>query len=258
MSPTKSPVVRFHSMIANARPPQRADRSAAGTLPTRAFRYCEAVTSASAFGWWVFPPLDFQVIWDGADIFWAHDAEPQWQVLASSALAPDFAAAFDAAAPPALAGRAPPFLTALPEIGTLQIWTGLMARTRPDWSLLLRAPANVPPPGGYTLYEGIVESDRWFGPLFTNVRLTRSHTPIRFRSDFPLLQVQPLPRDLYSDGTLAAMAIGPDMPGFAPDDWDAFDTSVVAPSADTNRPFGAYATATRKRARSGCPMHATA
>ena len=43
----------------------RADRAAAGTMPTRAFRYCEAMTSASAFGWYVFPPITFSLMWDG-------------------------------------------------------------------------------------------------------------------------------------------------------------------------------------------------
>ncbi len=41
---------RFYRLIETARPPQRADRSAAGTLPTRAYRYCDAVTSATAYG----------------------------------------------------------------------------------------------------------------------------------------------------------------------------------------------------------------
>ena len=43
--PTK--LVTFHRLIPNARLPQRADRSAAGTLPTRAYRYCEPATTAS-------------------------------------------------------------------------------------------------------------------------------------------------------------------------------------------------------------------
>ena len=38
-------VVRFYRLVEDARPPQRADRSAVGTLPTRAYRYCEAVSN---------------------------------------------------------------------------------------------------------------------------------------------------------------------------------------------------------------------
>jgi hypothetical protein len=50
------PTARFYRLIEQARAPRRADRSALGTLPTRAYRYCEAITSAASFGWYVFPP----------------------------------------------------------------------------------------------------------------------------------------------------------------------------------------------------------
>ena len=141
------PVVRFYRLIDEARFPQRADRSAAGTLPTRAYRYCQPATSAAGFGWWVFPPADLQFLWDGHDIFWQRTGGADWLPLAPSAQFPDFAARFDATAPKSVAGCSPPFLTALPESGTLQIWTGLIARTAMDWSLLIRAPANLPSRG---------------------------------------------------------------------------------------------------------------
>ncbi len=254
MNGPSKPIVQFYRLIDEARFPQRADRSAAGTLPVRAYRYCEAVTSAASFGWWVFPPTDLQFLWDGHDIFWQCTGGPDWLPLMSAAQFPDFAARFDATAPAYLAGCAPPFLTALPEPGTLQIWTGLMARTALDWSLLIRAPANLPSPGGYSMYEGIVETDRWFGPLFTNLRFTRTHTPVRLRADFPLVQVQPLPRAAYGNATLAAVAHVADLAGLAESDWADYRDTIAVPSNDPDRAFGAYAVATRKRASGVCPM----
>jgi len=76
------PVVRFYRLIDEARFPQRADRSAAGTLPTRAYRYCQPATSAAGFGWWVFPPADLQFLWDGHDIFWQRTGGADWLPLA--------------------------------------------------------------------------------------------------------------------------------------------------------------------------------
>jgi hypothetical protein len=253
MSPPE-PRLRFHRLIATARPPQRADRAAAGTLPTRAYRYCDAVTSAAGYGWWVFAPMDLQLIWDGHDIFWYFDGAPDWMKLSPAAQFPNFAEAFDAAAPAALRGCAPPFLTVLPEAGTVQIWTGLMASTAPNWSLLIRPPANLPLPGGYGLYEGIVETDTWFGPLFTNLRLTRTHKPIHLRADFPLLQVQPLPREAYAEPTLNATEIVPDMSGMREQDWGAYHASIAGPAEDPERPFGAYAVAARRRRQGVCPF----
>jgi hypothetical protein len=251
-----TPIVRFFRLIDEARLPQRADRSAAGTLPTRAYRYCEAVTSATAFGWWAFLPIDIELLWDGHEIFWRYVTEMEWLPLQPAAQFPDFAVRFDATAPSSLAGCSPPFLTALPEPGTLQIWTGLMARTAQDWGLLIRAPANLPGPGGYALYEGIIDSDRWFGPLITNMRLTRTHSTIRLRADFPLVQVQPLPRIAFADSTLAAASSVADMRGLTASDWAEYEATIATPNADLGRPFGAYAVSARKRRRGNCPIGA--
>src|SRR5258708_5058396 len=55
-TPTGPPpaITRIYQVISEGRAPQRADRAVAGTMPTRAHRYCEAMTSASAFGWYIY------------------------------------------------------------------------------------------------------------------------------------------------------------------------------------------------------------
>jgi len=253
MSRSPDAIVRLYRLIEQGRAPQRADRSAAGTLPTRAYRYCEAVTSATAFGWWAFPPLDLMLLWDGADIFWQYDGVSDWLPLTPSAQFPGFAAQFNAIVPPVLQDRSPPFLTALPEPGTLQIWTGLIARTAPGWHLLLRAPANLPAPSGFSLYEGIVATDRWFGPLFTNLRLTRTHAPVRLRADFPFLQLQPVQHIAYSDDILSSMTFTGEMGGLQDGDWADYHSTIVVPNEDPQRAFGGYAVAARKRRQTMCP-----
>src|SRR5262249_37654224 len=60
-----SVVCRFYRLIPDAPVPRPADRSADGTLPVNAYRYCEAIASASAFGWYMYPPLSFSLWWDG-------------------------------------------------------------------------------------------------------------------------------------------------------------------------------------------------
>lgn len=244
-----TPIVRFHRLIPTVRLPQRADRSAMGTISARAARYCDALTLASAFGYYVFAPMDFSLIWDGQSISWTHAGTDCWHHL-ETAQFPGYARAFDAAAPAELSGCAPPFLSALPEPGCLQIWTGLFARTAPDWSLLLRPLANFPAPAGYVPFEGMLEADRWFGPLFTNLRLTRTDTPIRIRADLPLIQAQPLPRRVYNDATLNAFDTTSDMAELSEADWAAYRDTIVRPNAEPDRPLGRYAVAGRRRRRS--------
>ena len=239
-------LITFHRFVPEARFPMRADRSAAGSLPTRAFRYCEPATSAAAFGYYLFPPTSFTLMWDGHTVRWSFQGAGQWQPL-TAAQFPGFRDRFDAAAPEEIKEFSPPFVGALQEPGLIQLWTGYVIRTAPGWSSLVRAPANIPRHGGYETFEGIVETNRWFGPLIINLRLTKTDFPIEFRADFPLIQVQPLPRQAYDDAHLNNYEIVPDLAGLRPEDWDAYYDTVVRPNTQENRPRGHYAAAARKR-----------
>jgi hypothetical protein len=104
------------------------------------------------------------------------------------------------------------------------------------------------------MYEGIIESDRWFGPLFTNLRFTRSHAPVRLRPDFPLAQVQPLPRLAYADSTLGATTTTAEIASLTAGDWADYKATIADPNEDPDRSFGSYAVTARKRSRAGCPM----
>jgi hypothetical protein len=185
-------------------------------------------------------------MWDGSNVVWTYKGAEDWYPLPKSAQFPSFSAQFDESAPEDMAGFAPPFLSSLIEPGIVQIWSGLFARTAPGWSLLLRAPANLVRNPGYENYEGIIETDRWFGPLFTNVRLTRTHAPIEFDAEYPFLQVQPVHQSLYGDA-LDKFDIVPELSELKAADWDAYRRTVVQPNVKPDRLRGQYAVATRKR-----------
>src|SRR5262245_22824600 len=90
------PIVEFFQLVANPHPPRRADRSAGGSVPVRALRYCEAMTTASAFGWYVFIPLTFKVVWDGSSILWTYQGIDEWLPLTrETAQFPNFKQKFD-------------------------------------------------------------------------------------------------------------------------------------------------------------------
>jgi len=75
----QGPLIKFFRFIPSAREPQRADRSAAGSMPMRAYRYCEAMTTASAFGWYLFPPMTFSLMWDGRmEVLWTYEGADGW------------------------------------------------------------------------------------------------------------------------------------------------------------------------------------
>jgi hypothetical protein len=203
------------------------------------------VTTASAFGWYVFPPMSFSLMWDGGtDIVWTFKGADGWYKL-DAAQFPNFAERFDRIAPEDVRGFSPPFLGAMTApVGGIQLWSGLAARTAPGWSLLVRPPANLARSQSYECWEGLIETDRWFGPLFTNIRLTRTNMPIEFDANFPFLQVQPIHRSSYG-AALDDVDIVTDLKELAPEDWDAFRATVVKPIQET----GAQAAQAEARGR---------
>ena len=254
-TPQPDPAVTFYGAIPQCRAPMRADPAGLGTLPARGFQYCEALRAASSFGWYVFPPIDFTLQWDGSQVIWTYRGAKAWYPH-TSAQFPGYEAVFDRAAPRHLRGFAPPFLTALPEPGVVQVWTGFFLQSREGWSVLVRPPANLPRSLAFDVYEGIVETDRWFGPLFTNLRLVKTDVPIHFSTEAPLVQVQPLSRGTYAEEVSNGFAVVGDPRAFPQEAWARYEQTIVKPNLDAERMVAAYATLVRRRRRSGCPMAA--
>jgi Family of unknown function (DUF6065) len=241
------PVVEFFQLVPGSRHPRRADKSVGGVIPARALRYCEAITSASAFGWYVFLPLAFKVVWDGHDMLWTYDGADEWMPLTRDAVQyPGFTEAFDQIAPPGAVGFAPPFLTPSLQPGGLQVWTGCIAKTAPGWSLLVRGVANLSHGLSYQMFEGIIETDNWFGPLFDNVRILKTDVPVEFRTDVPFLQVQPVRKETYADKFLQNFTVK-ELRELSAENWEAFQRTVVAPNVDQERKRGQYAVSVRKQ-----------
>ena len=236
-------ICRFYRLIPDAPAPRRADRSADSMLPTRGYRYCEALASASAFGWYIYPPLNFSLVWDGIEIAWTYEGAEDWYPLRAAQF-PGFRQLFEQAAPDPVKPLAPPFLATAREPGVVQIWSGYLARTEPGWALLSRGPANIPRTQGYEHFEGILESETWFGPLFTNIRLTRTDSPVEFHVRYPLFQVQPLLRQCYSEASFEILGLSELSAG----DWQDFE-ATMKPNADQMRKLGHYAVDIRRRRR---------
>jgi hypothetical protein len=241
---SEEPVIcQFYRLIPGAPEPRRADRSADGTLPVTAYRYCEAIASASGFGWYLYPPLNFSLVWDGTEIAWTYEGADGWEAL-RGAQYPNFLDHFAEIAPAALEELAPPFLAQGKLPGVVQIWSGYLAKTAPRWALLSRGVANLPKTQSYENYEGIVETDTWFGPLFTNIRLLRINSPVDFHMRRPLFQVQPLMRQCYRDPPFEVHEAG----DLSAEDWRRFAATIM-PNTDHMRDPGHYAVDTRKRLR---------
>ena len=241
-------MIKFFKIIDGGFAPRFASKSANGTLPTNGYRYCEPLRSATAFGWLAYLPLEFWLIWDGHEVRWTIDEGVTWYPLAGAIQYPGAAARFDAAAPDAIKGYSTPFILRGVDHNVLQIWTGCLIRTDPGYASLIRAPVNQFWRTDYMVMEGIIETDRWFGPLFTNIVLRKTDTPIVFRTTQPFLQVQPIPIEhLAATAQTESAELVEGLDRLTEEDWAAYERTVVNRVRNRKR-LGEYAVDVRRRA----------
>lgn len=201
------PIVEFFCLYPDMPEPEPASRDVRGSVPARAGKVCTPMTVASGFGWYIYPPADFALRWDGSQTEWSllEDNEPAgWCSLSGG---------YDAALP---AGR--DVLARVPEQrrkdldifdmfgGTLgfinadprgpervELITGVIARTPPGWQLLVREPPNWPREDGVQIHEGIIETEWFRSYLPTILRLTIQNRVVRFYRSLPIMVAQPIP-----------------------------------------------------------------
>jgi len=201
-----TPTVEFFSYYENAPLPRPASTDAMGTLPVRAVQYCLPLKAASGNGFYLYPPFDFAVRWDGvrSDFAWL-DGDGnirEWLPLDSgNAVYHPSAADVLAAVPPDRAGvlgevldpEGPSFISADPRAPqTLEILTGIVVRTQPGWVSAVRSVANWASPRPFTVLDGVVETDWYRNDVPTTIRLNQPGEA-RFHRHLPLAQLQVVP-----------------------------------------------------------------
>jgi hypothetical protein len=246
------PLIRFYPLIrapasshlAMPKLPERALDDASGSIPVSAFRFCEPLKAACSLGYYLYLPMAIGLMFDGSDIVWSWDQDGTgigavWEPLHGQVGYPGFEEDFTRMAPAVLRGRAPPLLVRDETRGMVQIWTGVIMKTRPGWSLLVRGPVNdIRHSRGYVVMEGIIQTDRWHGHLFANVQLLHTHRELLITAHQPFVQVIPVHRAHYKDELLNDFTIESAVPV---DIWRGY-AEVIAPHA-----VGRYAVAARQR-----------
>ncbi|MGV9807698.1 DUF6065 family protein [Micromonospora chersina] len=237
MTGTVEPLrVEVYSLYADSRPAEAASPSLGGSLPVRAVRQCPPVAVGSGLGWYVYPPADFALRWDGQETEWSllEENEPvRWRSLAGGydGRLPDAAAQL-AKAPDRFRddldifdryGGEIPFIDVDPRAGNMvELVTGVMARTSPGWCLLARGAPNWPAPTGLQIYEGVVETDWYTSLLPTILRLTEPGRVVRFYRNLPVMCLQPVHRAVLEAAGKAKLVTGQGLDEWPDDVWADF------------------------------------
>lgn len=177
-----------------------ADRSLRGTANEDAVRWCGPFTHANRSGWWVFPPVDIDITWNGGSDF-------EWELLSDYNNADELLVQFlldegDEARPDKWLepgeGRSK-FSFGQIEVGVAQIWTGCIFETPPGWGLQVRSPINMRTPG-YHVMEAMLETDWLQQDIWINLVFHEEGQRVELRRDQwpPLAQLMPVRKETYA------------------------------------------------------------
>jgi hypothetical protein len=202
MMTVASGLIEFFHVLPAGNLPIPSDPSVHGSIPLRAFKYCEPLTTANGFGWLLFPPVDFDLRWDGYACYWRRPTDSKWTQVQSEVL-PEMREGFrEQAEKTGTEHFNFPFLSQMAEYGYIQIWSGLSVRTQPGWVSLVRPLVNTPHADTFDVLEGIIETDWWIGPLLSVVRIKKTDAVVEFRAGTQYAQLQLVKREAYSEQVL--------------------------------------------------------
>lgn len=225
--PISPPEVEFFTFYPDAPPPVPALDTLNGSLPVRANQFCLPVTTASDFGWYLVPLVDLAIRWDGRKTHFAflEENEPSaWKSLGDEeelflsdglerlgVLSHARRQELDQIMTP----RGLQFIDAdLRAMQRIEPHFGLLVRTSPGWSPLVRSVLNEPY-GGYRVLEGITETS-WYRSLASvMVRLNDPGKIVCFLRSIPSTTLQFIPHvDDEATTTRAAsdMRSAPEIP----------------------------------------------
>lgn len=239
------PTLTFHKAHPDLISPMPADKSALGTLPLPAFQFCEALRQGSALGWYIFPPREITLRFDGRFVFVVEDGRPE--KLESRFLGDGFSDHWRSIAPEDFAAEEIPWITAFDHTGHVQVWSGLFVSTAPGWQVMIKPLANIPKRSELVEYEGLVRTDRFQPlPLFYNFNIVATHSDVRLDPEYPLFQVVALPsEDLMPAQASETLALDADT---ASDfNWDGLRRTSRAENEDHT--IGRYGAEIRRRDR---------
>jgi Family of unknown function (DUF6065) len=177
---------------------EQAERTLHGTANRGGVRFCGPFTNANRAGWWLFPPVDIDITWLGGTDFEHELLSPYDSV--DRDLVRFLADEEDLEHVDRWSGAEgrTKFTWGLVEAGVVQIWTGCIFETPPDWALLIRSPVNFPPRACHVM-EAVLETDWLHYDIWLNLVFDRAGETVSLRREGwpPIAQLVPVPRETY-------------------------------------------------------------
>ncbi|MCA1612578.1 MAG: DUF6065 family protein [Acidobacteria bacterium] len=193
-----------------------ADKHLMGEAPRLGVKWCGPFTNANKAGWWVYPPLDIDIVYrppDGRGTYEPKfDEDPEFHSLNRMEGYFDYEVGEDytheevAVIKSMLKRRHRYRKTSRvlydfgnAEMNVANIWTGCVFKTPPGWCLHIRSPINLDLDQPFRIQEAILETDWMRYDIWMNLKFFRYNDWARIRrgQHYPIAQLVPVRRESY-------------------------------------------------------------
>lgn len=169
-----------------------AEKSCLGTANKSGIKWCGPYSAANSFGFWVYPPVDVEIFYDGSKFSSIEeDYSNDDYILLKSLVKPEDKVNIEKWCSPHY-GRTK-FTYGEADKNVVQIWTGLILQTPPGYCLQIRSPINFPK-NDYHVMEGILETDWMQYDIWINL-ICDKNKKIIIKKDFPIAHLVPIKRE---------------------------------------------------------------
>lgn len=173
-----------------------SEKTLNGTANPAGVKWCGPFTNANKMGWWVFSPVDMDIIYKGQGIFEYKILEPYDDFdydHIRQLIKPEDGVDPDKWSHP---GGRTKFTWGAVEEDVVQIWMGVILKTPKDWCLQVRSPVNCGHGQPFHVQEGILETDWMQYDIWINLKFHKKGRWAALRKETwpPIAQLIPVPR----------------------------------------------------------------
>lgn len=174
-----------------------AEKTCRGTANSSGVKWCGPYRSVNRMGFWVYAPIEFDFIVENGEykVKMLEDYSNEDFKIVKSLAKPDEDLDLDKW----MIGEngRTKFTWGAVEKNVVQIWTGLIFKTPPNWCLQIRSPINFPKTN-YFVMEGILETDWLQYDIWINL-VCEPDQVIQIRKEMPIAHLVPIPRESFDE-----------------------------------------------------------
>jgi hypothetical protein len=180
---------------------ERAEKTLKDTAVPGGVKWCMPYKLVNSNGFWMYPPADIEITWHGGKDFtykMLEDYGPDEYNHISSLIKARDVKDFEKWC--SFGNGRTKYTWGSVDVGVVQIYTGCIFKTDPNWCMQIRSPVNFQRRSQFFVMEALIETDWLQYDIWLNLVFTEKLKPVTLRKTdlIPIAQLVPIHRQSFT------------------------------------------------------------